>query len=104
MVVTLCYITVPGRAEAERIGRLLVEQRLAACVNILDGVRSIYRWEGALQEDDEAVLLVKTCADRVTELTSLVVREHPASCPCVLTIPVSGGHADYLTWVAYQTR
>ena len=104
MVVTLCYITVPSRAQAERIGRMLVQERLAACVNIIDGMRSIYHWEGALHEDDEVILLAKTCTDRVTELTSLVVREHPASCPCVLTIPVSGGHADFLTWVAYQTH
>lgn len=94
------YITCPSPAEAERLGRALVEERLAACVNLLPGMRSIYRWQGAIESADEVVLIAKTLRSRSGALTRRVTALHPYSCPCVVLLPVTGGSAPYLRWLA----
>ena len=98
------YMTAPDREEARRIGRALVEERLAACVNVLDGMNSLYWWEGAVQDDSEAVLIAKTRADLLESLTERVKALHPYSCPCVVALPIVAGNPAYLDWLAGETR
>ena len=98
------YMTTPDREVARRIGRTLVEERLAACVNVLDGMESIYWWEGALEEAREAVLIAKTRGDLLEALTARVKALHPYTCPCVVALPIVGGHAAYLDWLVAETR
>ncbi len=93
------YITAPDADVAAHIGRALVEEALAACCNLLPGVRSLYRWEGRLQDESEVLMIVKTRADRVEALTRRVVALHPYSVPEVIALPVLAGHAPYLAWV-----
>lgn len=99
MDVVLCYVTCPGEAEALALARRLVEERLAACGNVLPGMRSVYRWQGAVHEAGEAVLILKTRAALAEPLTARVVALHPYECPCILVLPIAGGHAAYLAWV-----
>lgn len=96
------YITVADAAEARQIGRSLVEERLAACANILERMTSIFRWEGAVREETEAVLIVKTVADRLPALTDRVKALHSYDCPCIVTWSLSGGNAEFLDWVASE--
>jgi periplasmic divalent cation tolerance protein len=86
-------------AEAERIGRLLVEERLASCVNFIPEVRSIYRWKGRVEEASETLLLVKTVEAVLPALTERVRGLHSYECPCVAALPIVGGNPDYLAWI-----
>ncbi|NUP09283.1 MAG: divalent-cation tolerance protein CutA [Polyangiaceae bacterium] len=90
---------------AESIARAIVEQRLAACVNVVPKVKSFYFWEGKLQEDDESTLLIKTRAALVGALTTAVKAIHPYSVPEVVALPIDGsaGNPDYLAWVRSET-
>ena len=100
--VAVC-VTAPSRAEAEAIGRALVEARLAASVNVVPAVSSFYWWEGALREGDEAMLWAKTRADLVDQLTARVKALHSYACPCVIALPITGGNPDYLAWIDAET-
>ena len=104
MAANLIYITTENKAEAERIGRILVEERLAACVNIIDGMNSIYRWEGKLMQDTETVLIAKTVQDKVSALTERVKALHSYDCPCVVALPIRDGNESFLNWVAVEVR
>jgi len=95
-------LTAPDAETAERIGRALVEERLAACANVVPGVVSVFRWEGAVRREAEALVIVKTVAARVEEVRARVVELHPYDVPEVLVLPVVGGHAPYLAWVAEE--
>lgn len=97
------YITAGDAAEARKIGRILVEERLVACANVQDRVTSIYRWEGAVQENAEAVLIAKTAADRLPALTERVKALHSYDCPCIVAWPLSGGNPDFLEWIAAES-
>jgi periplasmic divalent cation tolerance protein len=88
--------------EAARIGKTLVQERLAACVNIIDGMRSLYEWGGSLQDDREVVMIVKTRSGRVAELTEAVKAIHSYDCPCIVELPVSGGNSAFLDWIGKQ--
>ncbi len=100
-IVVLC--TAPDSETARRIGRELVERRLAACVNIAGGLLSVYRWEGALHEDSEVLLLIKTRRALFEQLTDAIVGLHPYSVPEVLALPVIAGSASYLGWLSAET-
>lgn len=95
----LVYITTPTEDEARRIGRTLVERRLAACANILPGMKSIYRWQGEVHEENEVVLIVKTTGELTGELTRAVVDLHSYECPCVAVVPISPGNPSYFSWL-----
>ncbi len=97
--VRVVWCTAPDAEVAAEIGRSLVAERLAACVNVVPGLRSIYRWDGEIQDDAEVLLLVKTRADRVDELSSRVCALHPYDTPEVLALPTVGGSAPYLEWI-----
>lgn len=100
----LVYITAKDAEEARQIGRDLVERRLAACCNILEPMSSIYWWQGAIQEDREAVLIAKTRAALVEDLIARVRAIHSYQVPCVLSLPVETGNKEYLTWLADEAR
>ena len=102
---TLLVLTnLPERAAAERIADLLVERRLAACVNILAPCRSVYRWKGEVQHDEEHPVLIKTTADRYPALEQALRAAHPYELPEIVAVPVERGLPGYLDWVAAQTR
>jgi periplasmic divalent cation tolerance protein len=92
-------VTAPGMEAGERLGRAMVEERRAACANVVPGVVSLYRWEGAVQRDEEALLILKTTAARVEGLRERLVALHPYDVPEVLVLPVVEGHTPYLEWV-----
>jgi periplasmic divalent cation tolerance protein len=92
----------PGAAAA--IARTLVEERLAACVNIQGGVRSVYRWQDRVQEDDETLLMVKTTATRLADLTDRLQALHPYELPEIVAVPVTAGSKPYLDWVGGECR
>jgi periplasmic divalent cation tolerance protein len=97
------YITVASREEAEKIARSLVEDELAACVNIFPGMHSVYRWQGKVEEGDEIVLIAKTRATLFEHLAERVKRLHSYSCPCIVALPIVDGLPDYLQWIAQST-
>ncbi len=87
-----------------RIGRHLVEERLAACVNVLDGMVSLYWWQGKLEQGQEAVLIAKTTQELVEPLTERVRALHSYDVPCVLELPVSGGNENYIRWLEGEVQ
>lgn len=97
-------VTAPDADAGADLARRLVDSRLAACVNVVPGVRSIYRWEGEIREDSEAVLIIKTAASRCEELASRIQELHPYDLPEVLVFATAGGSAPYLAWVEAETR
>ncbi len=101
--IRLVYITASGAEEARAIGRALVEARLAACANVLDPMVSVYRWEGRIREDREAVLIAKTRAGLVADLVAMVESLHGYDRPCVVAFPVVDGASGFLRWVADET-
>ncbi|MEQ9308258.1 MAG: divalent-cation tolerance protein CutA [Balneolaceae bacterium] len=100
------HITTSNKEEARKIGRVLVEERLAACVNILDGMESIYRWKGKIEEAHETVLIAKTNYSKVRSLTNRVKELHSYDCPCIvsLTITEDEGNKEYLDWLLQESR
>jgi periplasmic divalent cation tolerance protein len=104
MAVNFIYMTAGNKAEAQKIGKALVESRLAACVNILDNMQSIYRWEEKLQEDSEVVLIAKTTDTRVPQLIDKVKSLHSYDCPCIVSLPVSGGYPPFLDWIQSEVN
>lgn len=102
---TLLVLTnLPDREAAERLAEALVEGRVAACVNILAPCRSVYRWQGALQRDEEHPLVAKTTADRYPALEALIRANHPYELPEIVAVSVERGLPAYLDWVAAETR
>jgi periplasmic divalent cation tolerance protein len=98
----LVYVTAADSEEAARLGRTLVGERLAACANIVAGARSIYRWEGALAEETEALLILKTTEERLPALTERIKALHGYTLPCIVALPIAGGNPAYLDWIANE--
>jgi periplasmic divalent cation tolerance protein len=97
------FVTAPG-PEAAGIARSLVEEGLVACVNLVPGVRSIYRWQGRVCDEQECLLIAKTSAARFEALKARVVELHSYEVPEVIALSVIGGHQAYLAWVEQMTR
>lgn len=91
--------TAPDSEVAEHIGRVLVEERLAACANVLEGVTSIYRWEGSVRREREVLMVLKTTSAAVHEMKERLVELHPYEVPEVLVVDVDDGHEPYFDWV-----
>jgi len=104
MKVNFIYMTAGSREEARRIGKELVMSRLAACVNILDNMNSLYMWQGNVQDDSEVVMIAKTTEERVPRLVEKVKSLHSYECPCIVSIPVSGGNQAFLDWIADEVK
>lgn len=102
---TLLVLTnLPDRAAAERLADALLEQRVAACVNILAPCRSVYRWENDLKHDEEHPVLIKTTSERYGALEAAIRARHPYQLPEIIAVPVERGLPAYLDWVAAETR
>lgn len=100
----LVYTTLPTLDAAKRLGRALVEARLAACVNILPGMTAIYEWQGRLEEASEAAMLIKTRRELQTRVIAEAKRLHPYETPALLVLELRGGSEDFCAWIAAQTR
>ena len=103
MAAMLIYVTTGSEEEALRIGRAVVEERLAACANIFPRITSIFHWDGTLQQENEAVLILKTPEERVDAVVARIKAVHSYSCPCIVTLPVTGGNAAFLNWIEAET-
>ena len=97
------YITARDRKQARTIGRALVTERLAACVNIIDGMNSLYFWENRLCDDNETVLIAKTRDSLVDALVRRVKALHTYSVPCIVALPIIGGNRDFIAWIKKET-
>jgi periplasmic divalent cation tolerance protein len=95
----LVSIAAPDGETALRLARLLVEERLAACVQVVDPIRSVYRWQGAVQEEAEVLLLAKSSQDLVPRIDGLLRREHPYELPELAAVPIMDGSPTYLKWL-----
>ncbi|HWP56424.1 MAG TPA: divalent-cation tolerance protein CutA [Candidatus Acidoferrales bacterium] len=96
------YVTVGSARDAERLASLLVEERLAACVNRIGGVRSCYRWEGKIEDSREELLMIKTRRDLFDALKAKIQKEHSYSVPEIIALPIVEGNAGYLQWLDEQ--
>ncbi len=104
MSAILVYMTAKDIDEAEKLGQALVSKRLAACVNIIPGMRSMYWWDGGVQREEEVVVLAKTRKELAQALTAEVKALHSYEVPCIVTMNIDGGDPDFLNWIAMETR
>jgi periplasmic divalent cation tolerance protein len=104
MPMLLVFTSLPDRAAAEKLAAALVEQRVAACVNILAPCRSVYRWKGAVQSEEEHPVLIKSTRERYSVLEAAIRAVHPHELPEIVALPVERGLPAYLDWVAAETE
>jgi periplasmic divalent cation tolerance protein len=104
MAVNFIYMTAGSKAEAQKIGKALVESRLAACVNIFDNMQSIYRWEEEIQLDTEVVLIAKTTDSLLSQLIEKVLALHSYDCPCIVSLPIADGYPPFLDWIRAEVK
>lgn len=97
-------ISTPGAEAGRRLARALVEERLAACGSVVPAVTSVYRWRGAIEEEEEALVVLKTTSGRVEPLTRRALELHPYEVPEIVALPVAGGNPRYLAWLSEETR
>lgn len=97
--VKVVLVTGPDAETLGELGRRLVSDRLAACVNVVGAIRSVYRWEGRVESEDEALAMVKTTEERMAELEGRIAELHPYDEPEIVCLDVTGGSASYLAWV-----
>ncbi len=104
MKASLIYITAGGVDEARAIARELVTSRLAACANIIDNVNSLYWWNGEVQDDREAIIILKTREALISRLVERVKSMHSYECPCIVSLPIAEGNPAFLEWIGTETR
>ena len=104
MKTNIIYITAGNMDEARTIGKDLVSNRLAACVNIIDNINSMYWWEGKIQDDREVIVIAKSRESLVPNLIERVKSLHSYSCPCVVSLPILDGNKAFLDWIVDETR
>ena len=97
------YMTVGSFEEAKSIGQILVGQNLAACVNLLENMTSIYNWEDKIEESQEVIMIAKTRKTLMPKLIETVNSLHSYDCPCILELPIQGGNPEFLSWIESQT-
>ena len=97
------FITAGSLEEGQHIARTIVEERVAACVNIVSPVESVYRWQGAVQDDQEVLLIVKTATGMLENLSTRIQQLHSYELPEVIALPIAAGSEDYLNWIDEQT-
>ncbi|MGH8280009.1 MAG: divalent-cation tolerance protein CutA [Gammaproteobacteria bacterium] len=98
------FCTCPDRESGERLGGALVQERLAACVNVVPGLTSIYRWEGALKMEPECLLIIKAMASRFADLRQRLRELHPYELPEIIALPICDGDPEYLKWLTANAR
>ncbi len=99
----LIYCTCPSAEAGQKITDALIGKRLAACVNLIPGLRSTYRWKGEICRDDEVLLLIKTRSAQFERLKAAILKLHPYELPEVIAVPVMAGHTPYLDWIRDNT-
>ena len=104
MEINMIYITAGSKDEARMIGQTLVSTQLAACVNIIENMNSMYMWNGKLQDDKETVLIAKTTKECVSDLIKEVNKLHSYDCPCIVSLPVSDGNPAFLKWITEEVQ
>lgn len=97
------YITISTQTAADRVARALVEEKLAACVNVLPPARSIYRWHGHIEVNDEIILIAKSRKSLFPQIEARVRELSSYACPCIIAWPIEAGHQPYLDWIGQQT-
>jgi len=103
MSYVFAYITAADMQEAQRVGQALVENRLAACVNALENMTAMFMWKGRMETEKEVVLLAKTREELKDRLVQKVLEVHSYECPCVVFVPIQGGHTEFLDWIDAET-
>jgi periplasmic divalent cation tolerance protein len=98
-VYAMVYITTSGREESEKIANILLEEKLAGCINIIPSIKSIYLWQGEIEADSESILIAKTKLERIDDIIKKVKEIHSYDIPCILAIPVIQGSMGYLEWL-----
>jgi periplasmic divalent cation tolerance protein len=97
-------MTFSNKEEARSIGKTLVKESLVACVNIIDGVNSLYIWQDKLQDDQEAIMIAKTTSDRMSMLIKRVKALHSYECPCIVGLPIGDGNPEFLNWITGMVK
>jgi periplasmic divalent cation tolerance protein len=97
------YVTTADEAEAKRIARTVVEERLVACANLLGAIKSVYWWDGRVYDGEEAALVLKTSAVRKAELIDRIKALHSYECPAIVCLPIADGNPDFLDWIREET-
>lgn len=103
MANSVIYVTASSKEEALRLARALVQDRLVACANVIDGATSVYWWEGEVRDAPEALMVAKTRTENVEAVIARVKAEHSYSCPCVVALPIEAGNPAYLDWIQAET-
>jgi len=101
-MMVLIYVTTSNEKEAIKIGQLVVKKRLAACSNVISNMKSMYWWEGNLENDNEAILILKTLEKNIKDIFDLVSSIHSYDNPCILALPVLNASEDYLKWIKQE--
>jgi len=104
MKTVFVYMTTGSMEEAQAIGSALVKERLAACVNIIEGMTSIFEWEGKIDSAKETILIAKTTTERFDELEERVIELHSYDLPCIVALPVAKGHTPFLNWIGESVK
>ena len=104
MNVLFVYVTVADDAEAERISQAVVEERLAACANLLGDIRSVYWWDEKVCNGKEVAMILKTTEERKSELVERIKQLHSYDCPCITCFPITFGNSDFLGWIKQETK
>ena len=103
MSVVTIYVTAGSLDEAKNIARTVIGERLAACANILENVTSMFHWDGAVQEETEVAMILKTRRNLVVTLTERIKQIHSYDCPCITAYDIVDGHGEFLSWIAMET-
>ncbi len=104
MQAMMVYVTASSLEEAAKIGRTVVEKRLAACANVLGDVRSFYWWDGKVQDDGEVAMILKTTEERIDSLMAEIKALHSYTVPCIVALPIGTGNPAFLEWIGNETR
>ncbi|XP_070573617.1 protein CutA homolog [Ptychodera flava] len=94
------FVTCPNKDTALKLARGLLDKDLVACVNIIPGLTSVYKWEGKVEEDSEVLMMIKTRASKVPDVSTYVRENHPYDVPEVISVPIEGGNPPYLQWIS----
>ncbi len=100
----LLYVTAPTNSEARKIAHALVRERLAACVNILGEVESVYHWEGEVKSNVEIAFLVKSRAELIEEISERIKKLHSFECPCIISLDGELGSSEFMNWISQNTK
>ena len=104
MSAIIIYCTCPDIETADRISRLAIRQHMAACVNQLPGITSVYEWDGKIQQNQEVLLIIKSTQERFDAIQNLIREEHPYELPELIAVPITQGLPDYLEWIKQCTK